>query len=105
MINNPLANSSNAEIAKAFREANAIIDEALRLIRDHEDGPFTMTVTIREIRDRVNALESEIWLLQGDLSKQTEISIKLREELGTAVRQRDILLRQHLKREPDYRYD
>ncbi len=83
--------STDAE--RLLTETKKAIDAALLLIELQEDGPVTMRAALNTIRTQVEALDTELWLLKGDLVAAAEISAKLRSQLGEVARQRDILLR------------
>jgi hypothetical protein len=86
----------NTDFEKVLNEARQAIQAALTLIDNQEDGPVTMRAAINEVKALFDLMETEVWLLKGDLIASTEISAKLREQLGEIARQRDILLRWYL---------
>jgi hypothetical protein len=81
------------EFEKVMREAREAIQAAVTLIDNQEDGPVTMRAALAAIGQCFDLLDTEVWLLKGDLMTSAEINAKLRAQLGEVARQRDILLR------------
>jgi hypothetical protein len=84
--------SYRADIEKAVRETRQAIREALGFIDRQEDGPFTMRCALREIDDRLSAIETEVCCLAGTADRLHAIAMKLMEQRDEALRQRDLLI-------------
>jgi hypothetical protein len=76
----------------AIRKTREAIETALELIRNHEDGPFTMTMAIRDIDSQVDSIDTEIGILIGTLEQATEVILRYRTRYEEALRQRDAVL-------------
>lgn len=70
-------------------EAHQAIEHALELIRNQEDGPFTMTIALREIDQQICAIENALSYWKGGLQRAKDFALKLRGQRDEAVRQRD----------------
>jgi hypothetical protein len=81
-----------AELSHAISETRHAISEALGYIERQEDGPVTMRFALRDIEDRVSAIESEADYLACALDRFQEMVEKLAEQRDSALRQRDLLL-------------
>ena len=81
-----------ADVETAIRETRQAIQDSLGYIDRQEDGPFTMRIALKEIDDRLNAIETEVSCLVGSIDRFHAIALKLMEQRNEALRQRDLLI-------------
>jgi hypothetical protein len=85
---------------QAIQETRSAIHEALGYIQRQEDGPFTMTVALREIAARLDALESEIGLMGCAIEDWHMLAMRVTRQRDEVIRERDTVLRK-LKNNPN----
>jgi hypothetical protein len=85
-------------LQRAIRETHKAIDEARRLIRCREDGPFTMMCQLDEIADRLDAIETEIDLIYNSEKDMAMLVARMRQQRDEAIRQKRIITR-YLKKQ------
>ncbi|MEP7287021.1 MAG: hypothetical protein ABI947_14795 [Chloroflexota bacterium] len=81
-----------AHIQQAIEETHAAVEEALGFIERQEDGPFTMTVALKDIDLQVDAIATEAACLMGTVESLQAVAAKLRDQRDEAIHQRDLLL-------------
>ena len=81
-----------ARIKLTIQETHAAVEEALGFIERQEDGPFTMTVALKDIDSQVDAIATEVSCLMGSVEVLHTVAAKLRDQRDEALRQRDLLL-------------
>ena len=94
MSSNPLTLQPEPliEINTVLEQVRAAIEEALGYIERQEDGPLTMRLALKAIRQQVDALEDEVYGLHYTAASLNRIAIRLREQRDEALRQRDLLV-------------
>src|SRR5262245_35955217 len=88
----PLPTDRRPDIDEAIRHIHEMIDEALGYIERQEDGPMTMRAALKDIRDRVDTLESEINVLFGSAAELQHISARLIMEREAAIQQYNMVI-------------
>lgn len=81
------------DIEKASKETWDKIEEALGYIKRQEDGPFTMTVAIREIGEKLDRLETEVSILCAGYQEVEVMTRLLRSQRREAFKARDRMRR------------
>src|ERR1700730_11068293 len=79
-------------VEQAVAAVRTAIEDALELIRNCEDGPFTMTVALRTIEERLDVVYSQMGLLNASREDLREIALKLRDQYEEAIQQRDAVI-------------
>jgi hypothetical protein len=85
-------------ILKAIQETHKEIEEARRLIRCREDGPFTMMCQLDVIADRLDGIETEIDLIHNNEKDMAMLVARMRQQRDEAIRQKRIIAR-YLKKQ------
>jgi hypothetical protein len=75
-----------------IEKAYAAIQEAITLIDNQEDGPFTMRCALKVIEECVTLIESEGVYLQARAEDMNAIALKMRDQRDEALNQRDMLV-------------
>ncbi|MEP7284853.1 MAG: hypothetical protein ABI947_03690 [Chloroflexota bacterium] len=81
-----------AYIKQAIQETHAAVEEALGFIERQEDGPFTMTIALKDIDSQVDAIETQAICLLGAVESLHSIAARLLEQRDEAIRQRNLLV-------------
>jgi hypothetical protein len=80
------------QIDTTLHQVRAAIAEAIGYIERQEDGPLTMRLALKAIRQQVDTLEDEVYGLHYTAISLTRIAVRLREQRDEALRQRDLLV-------------
>jgi hypothetical protein len=81
-----------ADLEQAIQEMRDAIEEALTFIRQQEDGPLTMTFSLRGIGERLTVIENEAEYLHGTAERFHTLAQKFLVQRDAALKQRDILI-------------
>jgi len=76
---------------KVVHETRQAIEETLGYIERQEDGPVTMRHALKDIDERVSAIENEINYLVGTVDHLHTLAERLFRQHEEAIRQRNIL--------------
>ena len=79
------------QLEQAITRSFASIDHALDLIAEHTDGPFEMSIALKQILSHVKATDQETSLLRDTVEEQSHLIDQLASQRRALIIERDHL--------------